>query len=286
MLLPRFSASAFWQQAADYGATEVNAIGGMVEILMRRPASAVELQHSVRLVYSAPALSRQRHREVEQRFGTRLIYGYGLSENTYGTVWPLDEKPYESMGRLRQHPSLGEINEGRLVNDEGEPVPTGTVGELLLRSPAMMKGYYRMPDETAAALAGGWLHTGDLVRTDADGYIYFISRKNHVIRRRGENLSPAEVEHVLEAHAGVAEAAVIGVASAMTEEDVKSFVMLGDVATTAEDLWDWCGDRLAAFKVPRYIEFVAELPHTATHRVAKHKLPAHLTGNEYDSEGG
>lgn len=285
VLLPGFSASRFWQQAADYGATEVNAIGAMIEILMQRASDPAERRHSVRLIYTAPALTRDRHLEVEERFGTRLIYGYGLSESTYGAVWPLDARPYGSMGRLRQHPELGEVNHSRIVDDYGTPVAAGSVGELLLRNPAVMKGYYEMPDATAATLAGGWLHTGDLVRADDDGYLYFVSRKKHLIRRRGENLAPAEVEQVLESHPAVTASAVIGIPSELSDEEVKAFVVVEDPGANASELLTWCRERLAAFKVPRYVEFVAELPRTPTNRVAKHRLSTHLTGLEYDAEG-
>ncbi|MDH3729720.1 MAG: AMP-binding protein, partial [Acidimicrobiia bacterium] len=282
VLLDSFSASRFWEQASDYEATEVNAVGAMVEMLMRRDPNEVERGHKVRLVYTAPALARERHLEVEERFDTRLIYGYGLSECPYGAVWPRDETPYGSMGLLRQHPELGEINEARIVDDSGAPVSTGSVGELLLRNPAVMKGYYEMPDETRKALGGGWLHTGDLVRADDDGYMFFVSRKKHIIRRRGENLSPSEVENALESHPRVEEAAVVGVPSDLSEEEVKAFVVSTQGEVSAGELQTWCRDRLAAYKVPRYIEFVAELPHTATNRVAKHRLPSGLTGNEDD----
>ena len=285
VLLPRFSASRFWDDAAEHGATEVNVIGAMLEILMRRPERDVERNHSVRIVYTAPAFTEERHREIEQRFGTSVVIGYGLSESPYGAIWPRGETPYGSMGRLRQHPELGEINTARIVNAEGLDVADGETGELLLNNPAVMRGYFDMPEETAAALKGGWLHTGDLVYEDRDGYLHFVSRKKHVIRRRGENLSPAEVEAVLDACPAVVESAVIGVASELSDEDVKAFV-IPDHDTTAVELWEWCAARLARFKVPRYIEFVEKLPHTPTRRIAKYELPGQLTGREHDAEPG
>ncbi len=161
----------------------------------------------------------------------------------------------------------------------------GETGELLLRNPAVMRGYFGMPEETEAALEGGWLHTGDLVHEDQDGYLYFVSRKKEVIRRRGENLSPAEVEAVLDGCPAVVESAVIGVPSELSDEDVKAFVIPG-CETTAAELWAWCAARLAPFKVPRYIEFVDELPHSPTQRLLKRELPGKLTGREHDSEAG
>ena len=284
VLLERFSPSRFWADAVAHGATEVNAIGAMVEMLMRQPEAEEERAHSVHTIYTAPAFEEQRHKEIEARFGARVVIGYGLSESPYGAIWPRDAKPYATMGRLRQHPELGDINESRIIGDDGSDVAPGATGELLLRNPAVMNGYFDLPDETASTLDGGWLHTGDLVYEDEAGFLTFVSRKKHVIRRRGENLSPAEVEAVLDTHEAVVESAVIGVPSELSEEDVKAFIVPAAGGVEPAELWEWCRGRLAAFKAPRYIEFVDELPHTPTERIAKHHLPAGLTGREHDAD--
>ena len=149
-----------------------------------------------------------------------------------------------------------------------------------------MLGYYRLPDETAATVRDGWLHTGDLVRQDDDGFYYFLGRKKEVIRRRGENLSPREVELVLDAHPAVAECAVVGVPDPLSEEEVKAFVLPAEGSTpTAAELRQWCSERLSPFKVPRYYEFVAEFPRTPTNRIAKHRLPRERTAAETDLTG-
>jgi carnitine-CoA ligase len=142
-----------------------------------------------------------------------------------------------------------------------------------------------MPDESEAVLVDGWLRTGDLVRREPDGNFTFVTRLKEVIRRRGENLAPAEVEAALAEHPGVEQAAVVGVPSELTEEEVKAFV-LPRPGTTLEpaELRDFAAERLTRYKVPRYLELVDELPHTPTGRVAKHRLPAELTGNEWDAE--
>jgi crotonobetaine/carnitine-CoA ligase len=286
VLLPRFSASQFWDQARRSGATMANMIGAMLEILMRQPPRPEETAHHLRLIYTAPLPPEERHLEMERRFGVRLTAGYALSETPYGAVWPLDgPRPYGSMGRPRQHPTLGTINQARVVDDAGRDVPLGQPGELLLRNPAVMKGYFLLPEETARTLDGGWLHTGDLVRQDQDGFLYFIARKKEVIRRRGENLAPVEVEAVLNEHPKVQMSAVVGVPSELTEEEVKAFVVpAAGAQSTPEELWAWCDERLARYKVPRYIEFVAELPMTSTARLAKHKLPRERTPAEHDRE--
>jgi carnitine-CoA ligase len=189
-----------------------------------------------------------------------------MSETTYGTVWARGTRPYGTLGSPRQHPTLGEVNEAR-VSEEGE---------LELRNPAVMKGYWGMPEETERVLApDGWLKTGDLVTANADGTYTLVGRKKEIIRRRGENVAPAEIEEALASHPDVVEVAVVGVPSELSEEDIKAFVVLRDGADLdLDELRDWAARRLTPFKVPSRYEALEELPHTATGRVAKHRLPA------------
>lgn len=264
-LLPRFSASGFFDSARRYGATQFNAIGAMLEMLMRQPERPDDADNPVRLAYAGPTPPEERHLEFERRFGLELTSGYAMSETTYGTVWPRGKRPYGTLGVPRQHPRLGAVNEARVKPD----------GELELRNPAVMKGYWRMPDETERVLApDGWLSTGDLVRENTDGTFTLIGRKKEVIRRRGENVSPREIEEALASHPDVDEVAVVGVPSELSEEDIKAFVVMRDGAEADFDaLRAWASERLTAFKVPSQYERLDELPHTATGRVAKHRLP-------------
>jgi crotonobetaine/carnitine-CoA ligase len=144
-----------------------------------------------------------------------------------------------------------------------------------------------MPEETARVIVDGWLHTGDLVTANADGTFTFISRLKEVLRRRGENLSPLEVEEVLELHPDVLEAAVVGVPSELSEEEVKAFVVPAPGGRIDfSELRHFAGERLAAFKVPRFWQLIAELPRTPTQRIAKHRLPAAHADDEWDAESG
>jgi carnitine-CoA ligase len=165
----------------------------------------------------------------------------------------------------RQHPTLGDVNEARVNAD----------GELELRNPAVMKGYWGMPDETENVLApDGWLKTGDLVTANRDGTYTLVGRKKEIIRRRGENVAPAEIEEALVSHPDVVEAAVVGVPSELSEEDIKAFVVMREGAEPDfDELRDWASRRLTPFKVPSQYELLDELPYTATGRVAKHRLP-------------
>jgi crotonobetaine/carnitine-CoA ligase len=291
VLLPRFSASGFIDAARRHGATEFNAIGAMLEILMRQPARDDDADNPIRLVYTGPSPERDRHREIERRFGLRIVCGYAMSESPYGLIWPHGTRLYGTLGTVRQHPRMGVVNEARIVDDNGRDVTPGEVGELLLRNPTLTPGYWGMPEETAAVVTDdGWLHTGDLVTGDtsadtADTVYTFVSRKKEVLRRRGENLSPAEVEDVVLAHPSVVECAVVGIASALSEEEIKAFVVT-DGPADFPALHAWASERLSRFKVPRYWERIDALPRTPTQRVAKHQLPTEPGDDEYDAEKG
>jgi carnitine-CoA ligase len=282
VLLPEFSARDFIDAARRHGATEFNAIGAMIEILMRQPARPDDADNPIRVCYTGPSPDRERQLEIEARFGLEIVCGYALSETPYGLVWRHGDRPFGTLGSPRQHPGLGHVNDARVV-DGGRAVAPGEVGELELRNPAIMRGYYEMPDETAEVLVDGWLRTGDLVRDNGDETYTFVGRKKEVIRRRGENLSPAEVEAALERHPDVAEAAVIGVPSELSEEDVKAFVTVTPGRSVhVNDVHAFVQQHLATFKVPRYFEVVDELPHTPTGRLAKHQLTAERTPQEVD----
>jgi len=284
-LLPSFSASTFLESARRHGATEFNAIGAMLEILMRQPERPDDADTPLRLCYTGPAPPKQRHLEIERRFGLRIVCGYAMSETPYGTIWARGTRPYGTLGSIRQHPTLGVVNEGRVMHD-GRPAAIGEVGELELRNPAVMKGYWDMPEETAQVLsADGWLRTGDLVTVDDEGIYTFVGRVKEVIRRRGENVAPAEIEEALAGHPAVFEAAVVGVPSELSEEEIKAFVVLHDPAAELAAVRDHAAGLLAPFKVPRYMEATAELPHTPTGRVAKHELTRERTTAEIDFEG-
>jgi crotonobetaine/carnitine-CoA ligase len=285
VLLERFSASGFLDSARQHGATEFNAIGAMLEILMRQPERPDDAQTPLRLCYTGPAPERERQLEMERRFGLRIVVGYAMSESPYGLVWAHGTRPYGTLGSARQHPVLGVINEVRAVSESGADLGPGASGELLLRNPVVTPGYWGMPEETQRALtADGWLHTGDLVTVNADGTYTFVSRIKEVIRRRGENLSPLEVEETLDEHPAVLESAVVGVPSELTEEEVKAFIVAAPgVEPDFAELHAFAASRLAAFKVPRYWQQVDALPRTPTARVAKHRLPAGHPPGEYDA---
>src|SRR5580658_1258077 len=227
VLLPRFSASGFLDAARRHGATEFNAIGAMLEILMRQPERPDDARNPLRLCYTGPAPERARQEEIERRFGLRIVVGYAMSESPYGLIWAHGTRPYGTLGSVRQHPYLGTINEAKVVDPDAlTGLGPGETGELWLRNPVLTPGYRGMPEETAAVLtADGWLRTGDLVTVNGDGTYTFVGRRKEVLRRRGENLSPLEVQEVLDSHPAVLESAVVGVESDLSEDDIKAFVV-------------------------------------------------------------
>jgi carnitine-CoA ligase len=284
ILLPRFSASAFLDSARRHGATEFNAIGAMLEILMRQPPRPDDAETRLRLCYTGPSPAREWQEAFERRFGLRVVCGYAMSESPYGLIWRHGTRPYGTLGSPRQHPRMGTVNQARVVGEDGRVLGPGETGELLLRNPTVTPGYWGMPEETASTLVDGWLHTGDLVSVNEDGTYAFVARRKEVLRRRGQILSPAEVEEAIQAHPDVLEVAVVAVASELTEDEVKAFVVaeLGRVLDFAE-LRVWAGERISAFKVPRFWQAVDALPRTPTSRVAKHRLPGGHPPDEYDA---
>ena len=274
-LLERFSLSGFWEQARRHRATEANILGSMLTMLWKQPPSPGDRQHAVRTLYCAPA-PREICRRFEERFGVAVVEGFGMSECTFGLIQPLDgPRKAGGMGRPRELPERGIRNQVRVVDEAGRDCPAGVPGELILRNAVMMAGYYKDPERTAEAVRDGWLRTGDVATRDADGEFFFVGRRKELIRRRGENVSPAEVEAVLSAHPAVQEAAVIGVPSEFSEEDVVACVVLSPAdGATADDLRAWCAARLAPFKVPAAFHLVSELPKTSTQKVRKDLLRA------------
>ncbi len=274
ILLDRFSASKFWEQARYYRATQFNLIGVVGKILYNQPETDRDADNPVRVVNSG-GMPRDITEEFEQRFGLMVIEGYGLTECPLVCQNPFDgiRKP-GSIGLPAKHPEPEvKFAEMRVVDEDNQELPAGKIGELVVRSPVMMKGYLKDEEKTAQAMKNGWLHTGDYACMDEDGYFYFVERKKDIMRRRGEMVSPTEVEGVINQHPKVEMSAVIPVPAELGEDDIKAYVVVkGGEELTAEEIINWCRERLAYFKVPEYIEFRGELPKTQSEKIAKHLL--------------
>ncbi|MFW6051933.1 MAG: AMP-binding protein [Myxococcota bacterium] len=277
----RFSASRFWQQAAEHGATSFNALGAMIPILLKQPPGPHDRVHRVRTVVSA-ACPAHAWRPFEERFGVRLVEAYGAVDGGGFITMNLGQAPVGSIGR-----PLGGARY-RLVGSNGEDVPVGQTGELLVWSGGTGPGveYYRDEEATQAKTRRGWIHTGDLMYRDAKGFLYFAGRNTDSMRRRGENVSAFEVETVLDRHPDVLECAVFGVPSELGEEEIMAVVVPveGRVPEPAA-LRAHAAEQLAAHAVPRYWEITDELPKTGTHRVQKSALKARgITARTWDAE--
>jgi carnitine-CoA ligase len=269
-LTPKFHASTFWRDARALEVTSVNVVGAMLEFLAAQPESTW-VESSLRTIYAAPGPPPAQRDRLEARFGVRILTGYGMSENPFGCAESATSRMNAGcIGRPRQPASRAFENELRIVRQDGGDVEPGEVGELCFRNPVMTPGYWNAPDVTAATIKDGWLYTGDAGCRDQDRDVFITGRYKEMIRRRGENIAPAEVEDALLAHPTVRAAAVFGVPAGLLEDEVVAVVVLQDGAGPGEaGLKAWTATRLAAYKVPSRIHFRDSLPMTATHRVAK-----------------
>ena len=266
----RFSASRFWGRLAESGADVTYLLGAMVSMLVARPAEPLEREHHARVAL-APATPARVFERFRERFGVQLVEGYGSTETNCAIAAP---HPSEGRGGY-----MGTVRPGfdaRVVDEHDQPVPDGTPGELVLRHDepfAFADGYHGMPEQTVRAWRNLWFHTGDRVIRDGDGWYRFLDRAKDAIRRRGENISSWEVEQVLVEHPAVQAVGVFPVPSALGEDDVAAAIVLEPSARVApEDLIAHCEPRLAYFAIPRYIEFVDELPLTENGKVRKQVL--------------
>lgn len=265
----RFSASRFWDDIRRHDVTQFNALGSVLPMLLAQPPSDRDRDHPARKVFAAPAPPPVLT-AVEARFGVHVVEGYGLTEIKTILFNPISRRRIGSMG-LPTATTLLEVHD-----DQGFPVPAGQVGEIVYRPTAphvMFAGYHRNPDATVETSTDLWWHTGDLGFTDDDGYFYFVDRKKDALRRRGENVSSQEVEAVLLAHPAVAEAAVVGVAADLGEQEVLAVLAPVDGAELdLKDLFAHCDRTMPHFMVPRYYRVVNALPATPTGKIRKSLL--------------
>ena len=277
ILIPRFSASNFWHSAADHGATVVNVIEAIGTILCARDRSEYRPDHTLRVAYGVRKGSAAVFR---QAFGIQKLFsGFGMTEIPGVTCnpWEGPDKP-GSMGLPGKHPDPSRPWAScRIVDDEGLDVPVGVTGELWVKTPIVMQGYFRDPEQTQQAFHDGWLKTGDLVKCDEDGYYYHLSRKKDIIRRRGENIAAAELEMVISELPGIYQVAAIAVPSELGEDEILIAAVKNPGAhLTEQDVVTWCRARLTAVKIPRFVHFLEELPLTPTHKILKSALRADL----------
>lgn len=265
----RFSASRFVEDLQRHDATVTYLLGAMVTILYKQPPSEHDREHRVRIALS-PATPPHLWQAFEERFGFRLLEGFGMTELNLVICAPPTEQRPGDMGR----PIDGFLIE--VVDEDDHPVPIGVAGELVVRPTvphSIALGYWRNAEATVEAWRNLWFHTGDRVVRTEDGTIRFVDRKKDAIRRRGENISSFEVESALALHPSVAEVACFGVPSELGEEEVMVCVVPDKgVDIDERSLLEWAGQQLAYFAVPRFVRVVKELPRTANGKIIKQRL--------------
>jgi carnitine-CoA ligase len=286
-LWPGFSASRWLDQVRATGATITNTLGVMCNFIHSQPVCEDDADNPLRAIMTLPAPSDIAE-DFERRFGVKCLEGYGMTEIGVVTYRRLEEPL-----RLGSAGRALEWFDVRVVDPEtDEPLPPGEVGEIVVRPKAtgiMMKEYNNVPAKTVEAWRNLWFHTGDAGEMDEEGYLYFRDRVKDVIRRRGENISSFSIESVANTHPAVDESAAIAVPAEHgvgAEDEVKLCVVLkhGEDLDPAE-LHAYCAQRMPYFAVPRYIEYVAEIPKTANEKVRKNVLREQgITANTWDRE--
>lgn len=275
VLYERFSASAWIDQLCESGATVTNTIGVMLPFVWKQPPSSKDRAHKVSRLLATPN-PRGMQAQFRERFGIESFAdAFGQTEICAPIMSPLGvERPEGACGL-----QVSQWFDIRLVNPEtDEEVGPGEPGELLVRHKepwTLNAGYVGMADQTLEASRNLWFHTGDAMRRDANGWYWFVDRIKDALRRRGENISSFEVEAPIRQHEAVMDVAVIGVPSDVPggEDDVKACIVLKPGSTLdPETVIDWCEERLPSFTVPRYIEFLSELPKTPSEKTQKNKL--------------
>jgi acyl-CoA synthetase (AMP-forming)/AMP-acid ligase II len=253
-------------------------VPAMIQACLLAPGVAERRYDQLRIIhYGASPITEQTLRRAMEVFPCHFIQSYGMTEASQAVSFL---PPADHQRALAGQPELlfsaGRPAVGtdlRIIDENDHSVPNGTIGEIVVRGPQLMRGYWNRPEETAAALRGGWLHTGDAGTLDDEGYLYVKDRVKDMIVSGGENVYPVVVENVLAQHPAIAEVAVIGVPDEKWGETVKAVVVLRQGANASEEeLTKFCRDKLAGFERPRSIDFIDALPRTATGKVLKRNL--------------
>ena len=281
----RFSTAHFWDDIRATGCVTAALVGPMTGFAAAAPESPDDTDTPLCNVIAGPLIPGIE--AFERRFGVRVATGYGQTEVGMAVTTGWDHGPWSNCGRVREDYPWPDV---RIVNEHDEPVGVDEVGELIVRSAepwALNVGYYRMPEQTAAAWRNGWFHTGDAFRRDADGWFYFVDRLRDAIRRRGENISSFELETTINEHPNVVECAVVGIRAELGEDEV--FVgVIPQNATSFDpaELIAFLEPRMPRYMLPRYVQVVEDLPRTeASLRVRKHELRDRgVTDDTWDRE--
>jgi acyl-CoA synthetase (AMP-forming)/AMP-acid ligase II len=286
VLMEHFEPKEFVRLIAEEKINSVNMVPSIIQSLLDEipDIAAYDFSELQVIYYGAAPVAETTLKRALQVFRCPLIQGYGLTESAGGIAY-LNEVDHQKAldGRIELLRSTGRavvLSEIRIVDRDDNEVPRGTVGELVVRGPNVMKGYWKNPQATAEALRGGWLHSGDAASMDDDGYIYLRDRIKDMIVSGGTNIYPVEVENALREHPDLADVAVIGIPDTKWGEAVMAVCVCRNREPGADELIAFCRERLGGYKIPRRYEFVAELPRNASGKVLKRVLrEPHWTGH-------
>jgi crotonobetaine/carnitine-CoA ligase len=279
-IAPRFTASRYWDGVRKSGATIAHGQFSLIPLLLKQPPTPLDRQHNCTRIFIAKS-----NAEFEERFGVRIVEIYGSSESNIVAYNPWDRHKPGSAGRPA--PNFEVI----IVDDQDRELPHGQIGEIVARprEPYVISaGYYHRPEITLDAMRNMWFHCGDRGYFDEDGYLFFVDRKKDVIRRKGENISSAELERQVNTHPDVLEAAAVPIPAETAEDEVKIFVVRQSGRdVTPADLITYLQEILPRFMVPRFVEFIPSMPKTGSLKIEKFKLrEAGLNDATWDREAG
>ncbi len=268
LLLTKFEPSDFLRVVEEYKVTDVLLVPTMINMLLECPdIKSRDISSLRRIVYGTAPMAPERIKQALAVFGPVLSQGYGQTESTgiISTLGLEDHLVVNDPALAHRLTSAGRPSfevDLRIVDEDGGDVPTGEIGEIIVRGDMVMRGYWNAPELTAETIRDGWLYTRDMGRMDEDGYLYLVDRKSDMIISGGFNVYPAEVENALMEHPAVFEVAVVGVPDVKWGEAVKA-VVVTKADTNEEELVAHCSERLARFKAPRSVDFVDALPKSA-----------------------
>ncbi len=274
----RFDETLFLQTIERERVSYTTLVPTMIARLLGNPdINKYDLSSLRTIRYTAAPISADMLKTAIKKLGNIFVQIYGLTEANTVTFLAKEDQRVEGLEKeIKRLGSAGKPSpngEVRIVNDHDEDVPIGQIGEVILRSPGMMKGYWKLPEETQAIFKGGWLHTGDMGRIDEDAFIYLVDRKKDMIISGGDNVYSKEIEDVLSSHPAVSEAAVIGVPDKIWGESVKALIVLKDgMKATSEEIVNFCKEHLANWKKPKSVEFWNELPKNSGGKIMKARM--------------
>jgi long-chain acyl-CoA synthetase len=271
ILRKQFSAGEFWPVVEQYEANFFSAVPAVYNILLSAPDRASHERSSLQFgICGAAPMPVETFRAFEETFNVPIVEGYGLTEGTcVSTLNPVQgERKIGSIGL----PCPGQ--EVLIVDDEGQEVPVGERGEIVIGGDVVMLGYHNRPEETAEALAGGRLHTGDVGYKDGDGYIFIVDRLKDLVIRGGENIYPKEIDYLLVEHPKIKDAACVGVPDDIQGEEVCAYVIVHEgQELTPEEIRQYCAEHLAKFKVPKYVKILdQDFPRNAVGKILKKEM--------------